>query len=134
MFVSMYEFESLPLISDSYPLKFHDSEWTTFSVRCSACNKKIKNENVRGCVDATTAGDGYRTIARIIRYDIDAMAFCDECNLMTTAIYSFHEDMRMTGASPIDGNHTTWTPDRRSIFRKFKSMLGFKVLDSIVRK
>jgi len=96
------EFFELPVIMSYFPLTFVSGrqQWTNFEIHCNDCKKLIPRDRTRGEV-AKVFGEGYRTVK--IDYEVVAHGLCPACDKLTTAKYTLHEDMTLTGHHPKTG-------------------------------
>lgn len=91
------EFDTLPVIMDSFPLTFKSGiqRFTHFEIRCNVCKKPVGNELTRGIIEReTTFSDPFRGGKSFTRYHVVAHALC--CEKLTSATFIFSEDMVVT--------------------------------------
>ena len=101
------EFFQFPAIMSYFPLTFTSGQqkWTEFSLRCNDCHRFIPSDMTRGEV-AKVFEDGYRTVK--VAYEVSAHGLCPACDTLTSAQYTLHSDMTLTGYHPETGEMSTW--------------------------
>jgi hypothetical protein len=106
--MTLDEFYELPTIMSYFPLTFVSGRqrWTNFEINCADCDKTIPHDKTRGEV-AKIFGEGYRSVK--VDYEVVAHGLCPVCDKMTTARYTLHQDMTLTGHHPKTGEMSRWS-------------------------
>jgi hypothetical protein len=105
--MTLDEFHELPTIMSYFPLTFVSGRqrWTNFELNCSDCDRVIPHDATRGEVSKLFGG-GYRSVK--VDYEVVAYGLCPACDKLTTARYTLHEDMTLTGHHPKTGEAARW--------------------------
>jgi hypothetical protein len=105
--MTLEEFYELPTIMSYFPLTFVSGrqKWTNFEISCNECKKPIPQDKTRGEV-AKLFGEGYRSVK--VDYEVVAHGLCPYCDKLTTARYTLHEDMTLTGHHPKTREMSRW--------------------------
>ena len=107
--MTLDEFKALPALRDSFPLVFADgARWEALTGFCGRCSRPIEADNLKGSAHARWSKLGPFV------YDVRAMGYCSECQLLTPFNYRMHQDMSMTGCDS-DGCWWRWEPIRPTI-------------------
>ncbi len=103
--MTLDEFRALPLVRDRFPLVFSNGgRWESLEGLCSSCSTALVE--LRGTVEHPFT----------CVFIVEAWGYCRACRLLTSFQYRFHEDMGMTGKSPLTGEWVRWEPKRRWSF------------------
>ena len=96
MMYSVDEFRRRPTVAASFPLRFpNGAKWTEFRGRCCKCDVVFGVEDMRGDV-VPVADDSYRT-HDVQAFYIDALGYCEECELFTPFQYLLPDTMILVG-------------------------------------
>lgn len=122
--MTLDEFRAMPRISSYLPLTFlpGKQQFTGFVLECGECKEDI--DDSRGYVTPEGVCNDYRSLPIILSYRVMAYGVC--CNKLTTANYTFHEDMTVSSGESIWGMRklTLWERcvyyTRNSFFKNFK--------------
>jgi hypothetical protein len=107
--MTLEEFRQLPQLSKSFPLVFESgATWRQITARCAKCNVKLPDESLRGEVTRP-----FRNI-----FTIDALAYCQKCEGLTTIRYNLTPDLGLSGKSPVTGEWARWEP-HISLWQRF---------------
>ena len=110
--MTLDEFEALPTLMSQFPLVFASgARWNEMTGSCARCGCLIE---MRG--DVTSWGPSHAVKV----YVIDALGYCDACELLTPFRYRMYADMSVTGER--DGAWVTW-PAKRSVWWRFRRWL-----------
>lgn len=101
------EFYEMPVLSTLFPLKFgyNQVEWTELTLFCNDCKKKVDSNSTRGTVTKVFSS-GYRTVK--VDYELYIYGLCTECDVMTRAVYTLHDDLTLSGVDPKTGKINRW--------------------------
>jgi hypothetical protein len=107
-----------PTIAEQLPVSFsNDAKWTSITGHCNGCAKDIPQSHFRGRIERS-----WPKVAVV-----NAIGFCEECQLLTPYHMRLHDDMRMT----YEIEHGKWyavqlKPDglRSQVLSFFKRIFG----------
>lgn len=92
-------FWDLPELTSFFPLRFSGKAvWNEFTGQCAGCKEDILDTHLRGHVRRL---DGHT-------FTVEASGYCPSCHLVTRFMYRLHDDMSITGKSPLTGQIARW--------------------------
>lgn len=112
-----------PTVMSQFPLVFgRGGRWLSFEGSCTSCHAVLPPDEIRGVVKAARVhaasfrdegGDAYA-------FHVDALGYCDSCNLLTPFRMVMTDDMRM---ATFDGGYMNIFEPRRSLWPRLKSRI-----------
>lgn len=121
--MTYHDFLALPPMRKWFPLKYENGAvWTELTPHCARCQRRYDGEQFRGHVKAhtTTPYRGGLTTS----YEVDALVFCQPCNLLSPITCLLHDNMTAEGPSPTTGEWMSYNRVKPTWWERFKSRIA----------